>query len=143
MNDCPLPERLEAGTLAVPSISGLEAGLDYVASVGIDEIYSYGHLLTDYLTAGLMNIDGVTVYGDFAEKTPCVLFNIDKQNSEKAAEMLSTENICVRSGLHCSPLAHDALKTGEFGAVRASMSHENTIREIDTFLKKISRISKL
>ena len=92
------------------------------------------------LCDGLRNIDGVTVYGESENRTPCVLFNVRDVSSEEVAMKLSEKGICVRSGLHCAPFAHKALKTGESGAVRASLSFGNTKREIDRFLNEIRKI---
>jgi len=135
-----LPEALEAGTLGTPAICALCEGIKYVRSIGVNEIFAYNSYLCDMLCDGLRNIDGVTVYGESENRTPCVLFNVRDVSSEEVAMKLSEKGICVRSGLHCAPLAHKALKTGESGAVRASLSFGNTKREIDRFLNEIRKI---
>ncbi len=137
-----LPERLEAGTLNTPGICGLSEGIKYVVGHGIESIYEKNLALADYLADGLENIEGVKLYGRCEKRTPVALFNIDGLTSDETAGMLDEKHICVRSGLHCAPLAHAALKTGDNGAVRASLSFSNTKNETDYFLKCVSDISK-
>ena len=136
-----LPERLEVGTQNTPGICGLSAGIKYVLNQGIDSIYESNLTLAKRLSEGLGNIDGVTVYGDCNNRTPVVLFNIRDIPSDKASRIFDRRQICVRSGLHCAPLAHDALKTGKYGAVRASMSFTSTKKDVDEFLKCVNDIS--
>ena len=136
--DGPLPERLEAGTMGTPAICGLEAGVKYVADRGVSEIYERGQYLADYLCDGLKQIDGIEIYGECDNRTPCVLFNKSGVKSEKVAAFLADEGICVRSGLHCAPLAHKAFGTEQSGAVRVSMSVSNKPWEIDKFLLRIN-----
>lgn len=136
-----LPERLEVGTQNTPGICGLSAGIKYVLDRGTESIYESNLALAKRLSEGLGNIEGVTVYGDCDHRTPVILFNIRDMPSDKAARIFDKRHICVRSGLHCAPLAHEALKTGEYGAVRASMSFTTTKKDVDEFLKCVNDIS--
>ena len=135
--DAPVPERLEAGTPGTPAICGLDAGAKYVMNIGIGEIYERGKYLGNYLSERLMNIKDVEVYGDCDERTPCILFNKRGIDSERAANLLAQNGICVRGGLHCAPLAHEAFGTAAHGAVRVSMSFGNKTSEIDALLKQV------
>ena len=137
-----LPERLEAGTLNTPGLCGLSAGIEYVAAHGVETIYQKNLELTAYVEEGLGNIPGVKLYGHCERRTAVILFNVEGLTSDETAGLLDKRRICVRSGLHCAPLAHAALKTGKNGAVRASLSFSNTKREADYFLKCVSEISK-
>ena len=135
-----LPERLEAGTLNTPGISGLAAGIEYVSKIGINEIFERNTTLINKLTENLMNIDGVTLYGLSNIRVPTVIFNVKGMCSEEAANALNERRICVRGGFHCAPLAHAAYSTGDCGAVRASLTFKNTFAEIDAFSLAINRI---
>ena len=137
-----LPEYLEAGTLNTPGICGLCAGIQYVKAIGISEIFEREQRLTRKLTDGLRAMPDVTIYGDYSVKTPVILFNKQSIPSEEAAQALSDQGICVRSGFHCAPKAHEALKTGPDGAVRASLGIENTDDEIEIFLNAVSKLRK-
>lgn len=135
-----LPERLEAGTLGTPAVCGLNAGIGYVTKIGIGEIFERNRLLIDRLTEALLSVSGVTVYGLCEHRTPTLVFNKQGIPSEEMAERLNESGFCVRGGFHCAPLAHAALKTGEYGAVRASLAFGNTSAEIDAFALAVSRL---
>lgn len=135
-----LPERLEAGTLSTPCISGLSEGIKYVISKDIQAIYETGKFLSDYLIERLNNMSDITVYSGLYEKTPCIIFNKKDKSSSFVSSALSDEKICVRSGFHCAPLAHQAIGTSDDGAVRVSLSHNNSTREIEKFLKVLKKI---
>lgn len=136
-----LPERLEAGTVGVPGIIALDEGLRHIMQVGLNHIYDKCSYLESRLTKALSETSGVTLYGKTANKVSTVLFNIDGIPSEDAASLLSSRGICVRAGLHCSPLAHKALGTQQLGAVRASISHFNSGEDIDALTKEIKNIA--
>ena len=135
-----LPERLEAGTLNTPGICGLSAGISYISKIGINEIYGRNLQLIDKLTENLASIRGITLYGVTSQRTPTLIFNKKGICSEDMAKMLNDKGICVRGGFHCAPLAHTALNTGECGAVRASLSFNNTMNEIDTFSSVVNKL---
>ena len=137
-----LPERLEAGTLAVPAIGALSAGIDFVKSVGIDEIDRHERMLFRRMTRGISAFgDKVTVYGDGAEGG-ILLFTVAGIGAEEMAAELDRYGICVRAGLHCAPTAHARLGTPEDGAVRVSFGAFNTRRDVDRLLEAVERILK-
>ncbi len=138
----PLPEYLESGTVGVPGIIAIREGIRHIRGVGLYEIGQKCAFLESRLTAGLSQINGVTVYGKCKNKVSTVLFNIDGISSEALAAHLSEKGICVRAGIHCAPLCHKALGTIGTGAVRASISHFNTGGDIDTLLKEIEILAK-
>lgn len=135
-----LPERLEPGTLGTPGICGLNAGIGYVTKIGIGEIYERNKMLIDRLTEALAAIKDVRVYGVCEHRTPTLIFNKKGLPSEEAAESLNESGYCVRGGFHCAPLAHAALQTGEYGAVRASLSFGNTTKQIDNFARFVEKM---
>ena len=135
-----LPERLEAGTVNTPGICGLSAGIDYVKSIGVEEIFGKSLHMTRYLTDRLMTISGVTVYGDYGVKAPVILFNMEGISSNRLSARLSDLGFCTRGGLHCAPTAHEALGSGKEGGVRVSLGYGNTKGELDRFLSALSRM---
>lgn len=135
-----LPEKLEAGTPNTPGICGLNEGVKYVMNETVEEIFGASLLLTEYATSELLQFKNVTVYGNYSMKAPVVSFNVNGIDSSTVASRLFENGICVRSGLHCAPLAHQALGTGG-GAVRISFSHKNTKSEIEKFIRVISKIN--
>lgn len=135
-----LPERLEAGTLPTPCIAGLCEGIRQIKEIGISYIAEYENSLYARAFEILKNIAKVTTYGDMYKEGPILLFNINDIPSDVVASELDKYEICTRSGLHCAPLAHQALDTGKNGAIRISFSMFNTIGEIDLFGSKLLKI---
>ena len=132
-----LPERLEAGTLAVPAAVGLKEGVKFINSVGIENVEKKLSMLTELMMERLYSINGITVHG---ANSGVISFNMEKISPEKLAAQLDKNGVCVRSGLHCAPLAHETVGTGEDGSVRISFSYMNTKKEIDAFYKIIKEI---
>ena len=97
-------------------------------------------MLIDRLTENLANVKGITLYGICAPRTPTLIFNKSGIASEDLAKQLNEKGICVRGGFHCAPIAHASLKTGEYGAVRASLSFKNTPAEADAFALAVERL---
>lgn len=135
-----IPERFEAGTLSTPAIAGLDAGIRFVKSVGTETIFAHENKLRKRLTYILSNTEGITLYGPKNADGGIVLFNADNFTPSELADELDRSGICVRSGLHCSPLAHKALNTREDGAVRVSFSIFNNLNEVEVFYKKLKYI---
>ena len=134
-----LPERLESGTLNLPAIVALGEGVSYTAK----SVVRFGKILlrsSDYLIRGLHKISGVTVYSK-PNEFGIVSFNMCGYDSEEVAFILNDKfDIAVRGGYHCAPLMHEFLGTKESGAVRASLSTHNTLREIDSFLYAVNTL---
>lgn len=134
-----MPEALEAGTLNVPGIAGLLAGVRYVQAKGLDELRREEEL-TSYFYNKVREVPGVQVYGDFSDSNRCpiVALNIGGLESSFVSQVLADEyGICTRPGGHCAPLLHIALGTENTGAVRFSFSHMNTKEELDFALQAL------
>ena len=137
-----LPDKFECGTLNLPGIVGLAEAIKYINTVGLNTIYEHNYYLINYLLNGLLNIDGITVYGDLSGKmlTTCISININLLDASELSYYLEREGIKTRSGLHCSPLAHETIGTYPTGTVRLSLSYFTTKEEIDytlTILRKL------
>ena len=138
-----LPERYESGTVNLPGIAGLGAGVEYVAA-RLSQIMMHERELTCALYEGLSGIPGVELYSPRAEadRAAIVSFNLPGLSSSQAADAFSARGVAVRGGLHCAPLAHRFLGTLARGAVRASVGHANTFEEVETFLRAAREIAK-
>ncbi len=133
------PERFEAGTLSVPSITALCEGIKFVKMRRIDEIHEHESALFRRAFDMLSSLDGVEIYAPMHIGS-VLLFNVFSVPCERVADMLDDCGICVRSGYHCSPLGHRTLGTPEGGAVRISFSPFNTMRELETFYSSMKSI---
>ena len=137
-----LPERYEGGTLNTVGIAGLCEGIKFVKAIGEETIFAHTSMLYNRAKEMLSSLEKVKIYCGDIEKSSCLLFNVDKVPCDNVADMLNDDGICVRGGLHCSPLAHKKLNT-QNGAVRVSFSCFNTISEIETFYESVKRITLL
>ena len=88
-------------------------------------------------------MDGVTMYGSpFENCGGVILFNVDGYTPARVGTVLDERGICVRSGLHCAPMAHNTLGTGENGAVRASIGFFNTTVDVRRLADEVYALSK-
>ena len=138
-----LPERLESGTVNVPAIMGVSAGIDYVKQIGINNIYSHEMKLIRYLYRELSKIERVQLYTPEPTDVmyaPVLSFNVYGKTSTEVSQYLSDNGIAVRGGLHCAPFAHRQIGTLDSGAVRVSVAAFNTPSEIGSLIKAIKEI---
>ncbi len=135
-----LPERFEAGTINAHGSAGLLAGIKWLRETGIDRVSTHEKKLYDLFTDILSSYDRITLYGD-QTPGPVVLFNIEGFPSGTVGRMLNERNICVRTGFHCSPLAHRSLGTGKDGAVRVSFGFFNTEAEVEKAAHEIIKLT--
>ena len=137
-----LPERYESGTVNLPGIAGLGAGVKYVAA-RLSQIMMHERELTGALLEGLAGVPGIALYspGEEAARAGIVTFNVGDLTSTQAADALSERGFAVRGGLHCAPRAHRFLGTLARGAVRASVGYANTFEEIDAFIDAVKKLA--
>jgi len=138
------PYRLEAGTGNVLGITGLHFAQAYLAERGIGEIHRHEMALFARLQEGLARIEGVTLLGPTGldDRLPVLSFTVVGLDPSDVGTMLDVDyNIAVRTGLHCAPLIHQQLGTGERGAVRLSVGPMNRESDIDAALKAVEEIA--
>ncbi len=125
------PERYEAGTLCTPALAGLSAGIDFIRAMGIEQIMAHEKKLWQTAWEGLSQITGIRIY----DETPgsILLFGLEGIPADQLGTLLSEHGFCLRTGYHCSSLAHNALKTPSGGALRMSFGLFNTEDEIRSF----------
>ena len=135
-----LPDSLASGTLNLPGILGLSAGIDFIKK---EDALSYEGHLCSILYEGLSVIKNISVVSHCpGENTsPIVTFNIDGLHSEETADLLNSYGFATRGGLHCAPLAHKTIGTINCGAVRVSPSLFNTKKDIHLLLFAINKIA--
>ena len=140
-----MPDAFEAGTLNLPGIIGLNEGLSYIESVGMENIHNHELALTKTFLEGLRSITGVNIIGkqDIQDRTAVVSITIDGMDPASIAyELESTYHIMTRVGLHCAPRAHQTLGTYPEGTVRFSFGYANTLEEVDIALSALHTILK-
>lgn len=132
-----IPERVEAGTLNVPCIAGLKAGMDVVNHIGLQKIAKREQTQVKRCANGLEKLGFRVFRGAHQSGTVSFLPKID---CEEAAELLAKHGIAVRAGLHCAPLAHESAGTLDTGTVRISFGHDASDVQTDRFLKTVAAL---
>ena len=137
-----LPDRFESGTPNIPGIIALGYGVDFINKIGIKNIYKHEKDLILYLQKSLEKINSINLYGVERASAPILSFNVQDMHSEEVASILSKENIAVRAGLHCAPIAHKKMSTLDTGTVRISPSFFTSKKDIDFLIKCVRKFAK-
>lgn len=136
-----LPFKFEAGTMNIAGVIGLGAALDYILSVGREEIEAREKELLVYATELLSGIKRLRIYGISEYKIPTISFLIDGIHQYDTGMILDKTGIAVRTGTHCAQPLMD--RFGISGTVRASMCFYNTREEIDLLRTGIDKVIKM
>ncbi|WP_433779724.1 aminotransferase class V-fold PLP-dependent enzyme [Flavobacterium anhuiense] len=132
-----LPHKFEAGT---PNIAGgivLGTAIDYLNSVGFENIQAYEHELLEHATKRLNEIEGIRIYGNTKNKASVVSFNIDGIHPYDVGSIIDKLGIAVRTGHHCAqPIMNFFCIPG---TIRASFSFYNTKEEIDQMVDAVKK----
>ena len=137
-----LPHKFEAGTVNAAGAVGLGAAIDYINSIGFDEIVRRDHELTTLLMEEMCRIPHVHVVGHPDPLRHCgiVTFTVDGVHPHDIATVLDEEHIAIRAGHHCAqPLgAHLGLPS----TARTSLYFYNTEDEVRRFAEKLASVRK-
>ena len=136
-----LPFKFEAGTPDYVATHGLATAIDYLCSVGIDNIKAHEQELTRYCMEQLKTIDGIRIFGEAEHKDAVVSFLVGDIHHLDMGTLLDRLGIAVRTGHHCAQPLMDSL--GISGTVRASFALYNTKEEIDVLVAGIRRVSQM
>ncbi len=139
-----MPDRFESGTPNTIGIAGLGASIDYIKTLGVENIRKKEMHLTKLFLDAVTSIKGVKVYGvnDVNKKIPVVSFNIKGMMPSDISYILDREfNIMSRPGLHCAPSAHRTIGSFPEGTVRFGFGMFNTEEEIKIAAEAIEKIA--
>ena len=136
------PLKFEAGTPDYIATHGLATALDYVTSLGMDNILAHEQDLTHYALQQLRDIEGMHIYGHRNDSGDAVIsFNVGDIHHMDLGTLLDQLGIAVRTGHHCAQPLMDRL--GILGTVRASFGLYNTREEVDALVAGIKRIAMM
>ena len=133
--DCSLilketPEKFEAGTPDIEGVLGLNKAVQYLESLGMDNVEEYGTLLSNHFFDRLEKMDNVEVYNK-GSRAGIVAFNLKGIFAQDAASYFNKMGVAVRTGNHCAKMLNNIIDVTE--TIRASFYVYNTIEEIDRF----------
>ncbi|QSB27183.1 aminotransferase class V-fold PLP-dependent enzyme [Flavobacterium sp. CLA17] len=132
-----LPHKFEAGT---PNIAGgivLGTAIDYLNTVGFENIQKQEEELLAHATKRLLEIEGLKIYGTGKNKASVVSFNIDGIHPYDIGSIIDKLGIAVRTGHHCAqPIMNFFCIPG---TIRASFSFYNTVEEIDLMVEAVKK----
>ncbi|WP_128895594.1 aminotransferase class V-fold PLP-dependent enzyme [Longirhabdus pacifica] len=138
------PDRYESGTANTPGIAGWNEGVLYVQKKSIQHIYDHEWKLTEEMMRELNKIKGVSLLGPSIDekRTGVVAFQMEGMDASEVAFILDQHySIAVRSGYHCSPLAHETAGSIDNGAIRASVGYCTTEEEVESLIRAVKEIS--
>ncbi len=124
-----LPFKFEAGTPNYADSIALAQAIDYVETIGLENIAAYEHELLQYATQKLSTIPGLVIIGTSANKTSVLSFIIEGLHPYDVGMILDKMGIAVRTGTHCTEPVMEHF--GISGTIRASFAFYNTKAEID------------
>ena len=134
-----LPERLEAGTLNVPGIAGLEAGLKYLQRCAPGSIAAREQTQAKRCAEGLRKLGMDVYWGDHQAGTVSFRCGLD---CEEAAQRLAKQGIAVRAGIHCAPTAHESAGTLDTGTIRISYGHDAGQEQTARILRAVEKLPR-
>lgn len=135
-----LPTRLEAGTPNIAGVIGLAAAIDYLNSIGMENIKLYEMKLKKYLVKKLKDIPHIKIVNEECD-SGIVAFNVDDIFPQDVAYYLNKYHVCVRAGNHCAKMLKNAI--GVKNTVRVSLYFYNSEQEIDKLVSLLKNKEKI
>lgn len=136
-----LPHKFEAGTPNIADGIVLGVAVDYLNSVGFDNIQQREKELVEYGTKRLLEIEGLKIFGTAKEKTSVISFNVGEIHPYDIGTIIDKLGIAVRTGHHCTQPIMDFFKIP--GTIRASFSFYNTKEEIDVMVEAVKKAQQM
>jgi cysteine desulfurase / selenocysteine lyase len=133
-----LPHKFEAGTPHIAGVIALNEALNYVSSIGLDNIKAYEKEILDYATEEIKKIDGVKIIGTAKAKASVLSFTMEGGHPHDIGTLLDKQGIAVRTGHHCTqPLMK---RMGITATARASFSFYNTKEEVEKLINGLRKV---
>ncbi len=137
-----LPFKFEAGTPNVGGNIALGAAVDFIENIGHEHLQNHENALLDYAQKQLLQIEGLKIYGEKANRTGVVSFNLEGIGiSSDVGMILDKLGIAVRTGHHCTQPIMNFFNIA--GTVRASFAIYNTFEEIDILFEGVKKAQKM
>lgn len=128
------PHKFEAGTLNIAGIIGLGAAIDFINSIGIDNIHQHELELNKYALEKLEECEDIVIYNK-SSNSGIITFNRKGVFSQDEATLLNSKGIAVRSGQHCAKMIDEVI--GDIATIRASFYLYTSKSDIDAFVNAL------
>jgi cysteine desulfurase/selenocysteine lyase len=138
-----LPWKFEAGTSQIAEAIGLGAAVDWIGSLGIEQIRAHENSLVAYAMQRLSEVAGLAIHGpsEAAERGALISFTVEGAHPHDVGEILGREGICVRAGHHCAqPLMR---RLGTTATTRASFAAHNSLADIDRLIDGLGTVARV
>jgi cysteine desulfurase family protein (TIGR01976 family) len=135
-----VPDRFELGTLPFESLAGVTAAAEYVAALDWASVRAHEDALLRRALDGLAAIDGVTLYGDAADRTSTLMFNLAGHTPLELATRLAERQVAVWHGNYYAHELERHLGLAPDGAVRAGFVHYNDESDVDRLLEGVAAL---
>ena len=132
-----IPNRFEAGTPNIAGAIGLGVAIDYLVSIGIENIAKHEKELLDYATQEIRKIEGVRIIGNAVEKASVLSFVIEEIHPHDIGTILDKQGVAIRTGHHCTQPTMDFY--GIPATARASFAIYNSRKDVDTLIKSVKK----
>ena len=132
-----LPHKFEAGTPNIAGVIAFKSSIDFINSLGVENIAKHEKELLQYATSEMIKINDLKIYGNSENKTGIISFNIKGLHPYDVGLILDKMGIALRTGHHCTQPIMDKFKIP--GTARISFSIYNNKEEIDICIKGIKK----
>jgi cysteine desulfurase/selenocysteine lyase len=135
------PARFEAGTPPIVEAVGLAAAIDYVKSIGLENIANHESKLLTYATNELSQIDGLRIIGQADNKAPIISFVLDGVHPHDIGTIIDSRGVAVRAGHHCAQPLMDRYELA--ATARASLAMYNNTDDIDQLVGALNYVKEI
>ena len=133
----PTPQRFEAGTQMTSQVVGLGAAVEFLESIGMENVQRHEHMLTEYALERMQEIPGLVIAGPAVaeQRGGAIAFTVDGVHPHDLGQVLDAHGVAIRTGHHCAWPAHRELEVQ--ATSRASFYLYNTKEEVDALVEAI------
>ena len=132
-----IPNRFEAGTPNIAGVIGLGTAIDYLVSIGIENIAKHEKELLDYATQEIIKIEEVRIIGNAIEKASVLSFVIEGIHPHDIGTIMDKQGVAIRTGHHCTQPTMDFY--GVPATARASFAIYNTKKDVDALINSVKK----
>jgi cysteine desulfurase/selenocysteine lyase len=137
-----LPHKFEAGTPAIAEAAGFGAAIDYLESIGMDNIFTHEREITSYALGRMVEVPGIRIYGPPAHlRGGVIAFTLEGVHPHDVAQIVDEYGVAVRAGHHCAQPLHE--KFGIPATTRASFYLYSTKEDVDWLIKGLIRVKEI